>query len=277
MTIVKAVASGPILFTASNGDQLSIPASVLRFNDATGKLVTPDAPFVVAKDWLDHLVATGFIQPEPPRATPAPSTTPVMTLTAASAGEWGNNITAIINYDTVTPPTDPTYTIAVSASIALDLTMSTVANILGTDANLPTRATPAFIVASSLNTSRKPKNMAPTALASGSYQIKDAADATAFTIQARKTPPMGTTVTVSITNANETLGSFTLTLAWSATLTSVGIDVPTDLTARRASFATAFGYLIDVVYNGGKPKAGTFILTGGTDGTKAHFSTQAVL
>jgi hypothetical protein len=276
MAIIKAVASGPILFTASNGDQLSIPASVLRFDDSTGILQIP-APFVAATDWLKHLVTTGFIQPEPPRATPGPSTTPVLTLTALSPGEWGNNITATITYDS-----DPaTYKIAVAASVSIELTTSTMASILGTETLVPARTTPVLVRAGTLDTSAKPINTAPVALSTGPLAIKNynGDNSTVFQLDPRKVPS-GTSIMVSITGANSTNDRFTLTLTWSATSASVSISVPPDSTvraARQAALTSTIGYLVDVVYNGGKPKAGTFSLTGGVEGTRAHFLTQAVL
>jgi hypothetical protein len=229
-------------------------------------------------DWLKHLVTTGFIQQEPPRATPEPSSTPVLTLTAASPGEWGNNITATITYDAVVAPADPTaYTVAVSASISIELTTSTMAHILGTEVIVPARTSPVFVLQGTLDTSSKPMNTAPVSLGASARVIRNFDDdGTAFELKARKVPT-GTSMTASIIGANELDDSFTLVLAWSGTSASMGFNVPSDLTARQAALTSTLGYLVDVVYNGGKPKAGPFFLTGGTEGTRAHFLTQAVL
>lgn len=275
MPTLKAVASGPILFNTGDGGQLTIPASSLRFDEA-GDLIVP-APFASATAWLEHLVTTGFIKQETPRATPGPSTTPVLTLTALSPGEWGNNIKATITYDS----NPATYKIAVEATISLELTTSTMARILGTEVLVPAQTTPVLVRAGTLDTSAKPINTAPVALGTGPLAIKNYSgdNSTVFQLDPRKAPT-GTSIMVSITDANSSNDSFTLKLTWSATSASTSITVPStteERATRQAVLTSAIGYLVDVVYNGGKPKAGEFTLTGGVEGTRAHFLTQAVL
>lgn len=271
---IRAVASGPIVFTQADGSQLSISPYVLAFQG--GALLVP-TPFAAATQWLNHLVATGFIKEEPPPApTVLPPAPPVLTLTSASPGEWGNNIVATIVYD----ETQLQYTVTVSATISFELDTTTMASVLGTDVLAPRHPGPVFAVASSIVSGSTPKNTTqPFTMQTTTLAInKSDNSGPAFQLQARKFPPSGHPITVAISNAVNGSSKFTLTLGWTGTSSNLGLSVPQDpqLSTTRALLTDEIGYLVDVVYNGGKPKSGAFSLTGGTDGARAQTSTPAV-
>jgi hypothetical protein len=273
MSTVGAIASGPILFTQSNGSQLSISPYVLRFlNEA---LVVP-IQFAPATEWLNHLVSTGFIKPEPTPVPVAVPALPVMTLTAASPGEWGNKIMATIVYGS----SPPSYTVTVSATISFELDTTTMGTVLGTGVLSPDHPAPVFVVGASITSGSTPKNTAvPFSLNSSPLTINTSDDlGTAFQLQARKLPPSGHPIMVTISNAAAGSSKFTLTLGWTAISTNLFFAVlqGAPKATAQAQLATEIGYLVDVVYNGGKPKPGAFLLTGGTDGARATVSRPAV-
>lgn len=275
MPTIGAIANGPILFTQSNGSQLSIPTDALSFTG--GQLDTPPLPFTVADSWLRHLVSTGFIKEEPPHAfTVTAPPPPVLTLTAASPGVWGNNILMAITYGV--GQTD--YTITVSATVTLDLDTATLAQALGTAALAADRPGPVLVGATIVAGSTPLNTTTPLALGSSPLVI-DTIDSsgTAFTLVARRTPPGGNPITVAISNAVAGSSHFTLTLGWTGTSSALTFAVPTGsaLSTIRSALTASVGYLVDVVYNGGKPKSGPFALTGGADGARAQTSTPLLM
>jgi len=131
-TTTLVTGNGPLEFTNSNGQQISIPLTAFYF-DGSGTLQV-DATWGAAtglqpgKGLLAYVQSEGLIAP-----APAASPFPAMIIKAASAGTGGNNIS--ITIADVSPAVDPTlttFTITVSESETYTgLTAATIAGVLG--------------------------------------------------------------------------------------------------------------------------------------------------
>ncbi|HMD96341.1 MAG TPA: DUF6519 domain-containing protein [Terriglobia bacterium] len=198
---------------------------------------------------------------------------PTLLIQAVDPGAAGNNITLSISNQ----QTDPT-----SGSTTFDLTVTEIdtynslttaqmEGIVGDDEGAGTAPGLAHVLAGSVNVQSLPANNQTYTLASsqgGSAQVNvlDVSGQLAFTLQAKKPGVDGSLISATISNANITDSSFTLTLAWTKTQTGL---TPGNLLQ---SVQTNFAYEITAQAPSGSasaPAEGNTQLQGGTDGANA--------
>lgn len=139
---IRATGNGPFEFTNSQGKQISIPLSAIKF-DSNGQPVVNSTwkSYVTTQPGqalLAYAVKEGLLAPQP-----QPSPFPAMVIGAADPGSCGNNITVAVTISGVTtspPSNDPTLTpfslMVTETDTYTNQTASTIASTLASSGGL---------------------------------------------------------------------------------------------------------------------------------------------
>ncbi|MGH7841769.1 MAG: hypothetical protein ACREQT_09665 [Candidatus Binataceae bacterium] len=285
MAQVAVVGSGPVTLTTSVGRQLSIPLTALYFD--AGNVKADRWPlykkFKADVDpWLSYLVTKGELTPS---AQPAP--VPAIMISAADAGQSGNNI--VVTFSNITPdpanPSDPTKTtfdaIVVEtdtyASLSFDpASPNFIRKILGTQTIAGSQRGLAHILDADSPSQPKPGSFQ---LGGGSAAAKSAAPingdptGTAFNLEAKKVGTDGDKTKATISNVDATGKTFSVVIVWSSQPIS-GLklgDLPSKLAQSGYEISVAppsSGFAV--------PTAGSISLAGGADAAAASAAAATV-
>jgi hypothetical protein len=264
MARTPALTNGPVEFTDSKGNQVSLPLSSIFFDGNTihaeGPLYTANQ--AAADDWLTYLAKIGEIVPD---ANP-PSKT-AMVIQAKAAGSTGNLIQVQFSNLDDTDPNDVKFDAAVTETDTYtQLTPGTVQAALA--------AQPGLVSVPGSPATELPKPgayalavSAPNTPASVDIP-KNSGAGNAFTVQARTDAADGALTQVTIKDVTAT--TFTLVAAWKKTATQI----------TAANVGATFDYEITVsAPTGGAlsaPAAGTVTLSGGSDAAPANEASAVV-
>jgi hypothetical protein len=272
MAAILAIGAGPVALTSDNGAHLTIPLSALTFENGAIKISgwppydhAPNDPDGTAfkqlvTDWLGYLVGQQLLKPDTSGAA-APAG-PAFLVEAQHAGANGNDIAlAISNVNPQVPPSTTTFDLTVDVTDTYkDLTLATIADIIGTSVDGGSKPGLVF-----LDTSVAPSGKMPAAATvslTGSplrAQFADANNQPAVTLGAPGDGGGGTfSAQITVTAADK----FDLKVTWSKTLANKTI----------ADHTVAFQYVVKLskpLGDYGVPKAETITLSGGADPTTA--------
>jgi hypothetical protein len=237
MASSPAIGSAPISFVDGKGRQYSMPLSFISFASAGA---APDvsswlgwagasAEQAAITQWVATLVAQNLITP---LNVPAPAL--LFTLTAASPGAAGNDIT--VKFNSVNQ--DGSLNVTVSTQqVYSNLTVSSVETVLGLTASGGTNPVLAYV---SAPFTTLPPNMAVTpftATPPAPYGLTIPGSGNgALTASYMNTNAQAAYITAEITASDPVNEVFTLTLAWTNTVSSV----------TPATLGSAFSYLLNV-------------------------------
>lgn len=272
MGVAAVVASGPVDFVSASGSQVSIPLSALYF-DASNALQAGNWPGYTANQavvdpWLEYLIDTGVLRPA---EQPPPSI--AMIVSAKNAGSSGNNITIVFDNVTTSGTTTTFDATVTQTDVYESLTPGTLAATLGTSTStLGSR--PGLVMLSSSGTPTMPKDKTyPIPDASPNEVSVEQATSTneAFMLKARYGAPGANLLSVVISDADQTAGTFTLTATWTKSATGI----------QASGLQTSFAYVITVAAPSGgslaPPAEGRVVLSGGSETTSARAASAAVV
>lgn len=276
------VGSGPISFTDSNGNQQSIPLSLLYFENSTvkaDKWLPYNANKAVVDALLKDLVTGEFLKPAP---TPPPKQ--AIVLKAAFPGAKGNTIQVTFSNIVAgsSPPTSTTFDAEIAAKFTysglsfepgspsfigkvLDIgaTSGTSPGLVRVKEPAPTTATQPKAI-----TTSKPL-MGGGASAKSSLIVDGDPSGTAFTLEAWKDGADGDNIKISIPDVNAGAKTFTLVVEWTqpkiTSITLADLSAGTKLQGEKLVIEVSKPEGTDF----GIPTPGTIVLNGGVDATGA--------
>lgn len=256
MTVLAAVANGPIAYVSPAGTQTFVPLSAIRFVDGA---VTVDSTFQAASAWIGSLVEQGYVRPG--GSTPV---TAAIVWSAVDPGTAGNATTVSIK-----SVSDLLFDATAERNERWSgLTPATVGKTL---------AAHEAIVRVNDATPKMPVKMAKTKLAGGSGTLASklaipAKTGDAFTVTARAADVSGDDVEVAIDDVDTNASTFTLTASWKKTASNV------DASTAAAKLA-ALEFVVKATAPDGKtfvlPAEGSHTLSGGVDKATAALVSSA--
>jgi hypothetical protein len=250
MTTIAALGSGPVGFVDANGKQYSIPLSFISYSSAAGTPAissswpgwnpapAPTSPAQseqsVIGNWVSLLGTLGLISP-----APLPPASPSFTVTAASPGSAGNDIT--INFTTLN--NDGTLNVTVSTTQVYKglnydaAAANAIETVLGTTPSNGTAPGLAYVSGTPNAVPNATSGAVNFTANAGTYEF-DLPGTTSGVLTASNNPTSADAglITAAISNVNTTDGTFDLTLSWSKPATSV----------TPATLGSQFSYLITV-------------------------------
>jgi hypothetical protein len=297
-TTPTVLGGGPLEYTDPNsGKQISIPLSALFFDpkknnqlsvDST-KWPDPKATPVTLPPFVTSLLAD-LSQQQLILPAPVASPKPALIVTATDPGSAGNGIKLTIAI--TTPNVDPTQTVfsikVEETDLYPGLTLSTIAQVLGTDKKAGTTPGLVHVVDGTLAASGLPAAVAsqpftqpappppppPPGPNAQSVLMNNAKVPAAFvTLEAKKLGADGALTVVTIANVDSTKNTFDLTAYW--TKSATGIKLAT-LQSSLATLAYDIGGSLPPSKIFSVPAAGPVQLAGGTDGTSPTAASAVV-
>lgn len=282
----KVLGNGPVTFTDSNGKQISIPLSALKFDENDTLIVdeskwSPYASYpadakALINTLLTHLTTNQFVVPAPEEALK-----PAMTVKAVNPLGVGNQIKVDITLETKdADPTKTVFTITVTETDTYtDLTTDTIASVLGTEEKVGTQ--PGLVVVGDSPSPYELPQEGEYELSNGgtdavaSTDIPKSGDETgdeiAFTLKAKHPGEDGDLIQVAITAGSNT-NQFNLTCTWTKSLTDMTlISLPANLSA--LGYVVMLGYPSEGAFS--VPKAGSYFLKGSLSETSPSITIYA--
>jgi hypothetical protein len=235
MPNVTVVGTGPVTLTTKDGLQISVPLSALYF-DSTNK-IRADHWLLYAKygsdvdPWISYLAKNGELTPGR-----APAPTPAILVTAADAGQAGNNIQ--ITFSNVTTTTFDALVVETDSYTTLSFDSTSpnfIKKVLGTETIAGSQQGLVHLL--DADTPSRPKAQTSNLTggnAATQASAQAAADPTgnAFTLVAKKNGADGNKTSVTISNVDAGAKTFTLVAVWSSQpITAIKLtDLPDKLT-----------------------------------------------
>jgi hypothetical protein len=280
MPNATVVGSGPVTFTTTDGQQLSIPLSLLYF-DSSNILKADRWPLYTkykaeVDPWLHYLVTEGELTPG---TTAAPL--PAILIHAADPGQAGNNIQ--VTFSNITPdpsdPTNPTKTTFDAIVVETDAYSSLsfdpaspnfIKTVLGTQTTI-TGSQPGLVHVFDADHPSQPKAgiyqlTGGTSASKSTSTINSDPTGTAFNLEAKKNGMDGDKTSVTISNVDAVGKTFSLVAVWSSQ--PITGSKLADLPGKLAQSASSAGYEISVTAPASGfaiPATGVVGLTGGAD------------
>lgn len=243
------------------GKQVQLPLGAIYFDGTTIKAEGDvyNANKAVVDSWIVYLAKAGLLT-----ADTDPPVKPAMRITAKDAGSNGNLIQVTVEKvvpDLTTPANTKFDMIVTEIDIYKGLKPNTIQTVIGDAAGKGSQPGLVFVPGPLPTDLPKEITDAPLAGAPATLALaKNTGAGNAFSVQAKGSGTDGAFTSVTISDVSAAAGTFTLSVKW--TKPAPGIKV--------ADLAGAFAYELTVSASDsgvlGPPTAGTFTLTGGSDG-----------
>jgi hypothetical protein len=271
MAQTPAVSSiGPVELVVESGQQITLPASLLVFEDGNITASGPEytANKTDADKWLGYLVDQGLLKPA---ETPPPPQ--ALLITAKNAGSTGNDIRIVVT-NLRQDPADSTKRIfdatLTQVDTYADLTPDGVKGVLGSSASFTNGDRPGLVFVSSSSTPSLPKEGAYTPTSFVVAVPKDSGTGEAFKLTYRVQDSKAT-MNVQISDVSTDAGTFSLVATWSKAVTGIHVgELQTNFPDHVAVTAPGGGTPTE------DPAPGTIVLVGGSDTATAQKASASV-
>ena len=240
--------SGPITFMNTEGQQVFVPLSALKNENGTVTLLSSWATDLSNDQTTIELLANALMLTGELAPVPETLNSPTIFATASFAGRESNNIVvkidaAIINGQYPTPSTTQVTVTVTETDVYPGLTgaADAVAKI-GVDGGAPAGAVVRlstglvaikYVDPMLVSLTMLPKALPATAVPAAGLAIKGTDNSTIFTLVPAQAIPAGATLTAAITL--DSPGTFTITIAFTATEPAVTLDALTSQTPTEAA------------------------------------------
>lgn len=255
MRPVRAVGRGPIDFVGSDGNQLTIPLSAIKFVEGAP---TSDIPADGLDIWLKYLADHGQLRPGPDPVPPD-----AMVFTAVAGAATGNDIKVAV----APKGTDAVEITVTERHVYKGLTLK--ADLSRSIDKVLDASSGAILQVKTIDVRAGIPVEGPLKEAADSWAIKDDLGTQLATLKARSSDYNKGALTVRLDLDDKVAVTFTLTMEWTSNHVSVAkADLPqSPLPAADLAFSVTIDRATAL------PKPGVYALQGGADAKQAEHAT----